>query len=79
MAEQMDGQHDWHGRTAARDLGELDLGELSWLATLVGRFERVSQSDAAAIRCDDAVLAACQRYLARPCAYAPLGAPRRLN
>ena len=56
MAEQM----DWHVRTGST--------EPSWLAGLIDRIEMVSQSEQRAARCEPAMIAACQRYLARPSA-----------
>jgi hypothetical protein len=52
--------------------------EPSWLADLIERFETVSQSEMRAMPCEAATIAACRRYLARPCEMAtPMS--QRLN
>jgi hypothetical protein len=66
MAEQM----DWRVRTGS---------EPTWLAGLIDRFEMVSQSEQAAMRCEPAMIAACQRYLARPFAQVAAVKPKLLN
>jgi hypothetical protein len=66
MAEQMD-------RHVGRDC------EPSWLAGLIERFEMVSQSEPRATCCEAAVIAACQRYLARPFADVTVPTARLLN
>lgn len=38
----------------------------AWLASLVDALELVSRAEVAAVRCEPAVIAACERYLARP-------------
>jgi hypothetical protein len=66
MAEQM----DWQVRNGS---------EPSWLAGLIERLEMVSQSEHRATCCEAAVIAACQRYLARPSADATVSKARLLN
>lgn len=61
MAEQM----DWQMQSGY---------ERTWLAVLIERFEMVSQSEQRATCCEAAVIAACQRYLARP--YADITVPK---
>lgn len=48
--------------------------ELSWLATLIESFERVSRSDIRATPCDPSVLMAVREQLARPAAARPADA-----
>jgi len=66
MAEQM----DWRVRTGT---------EPTWLAGLIDRLEMVSQSEQRATRCEPAMIAACQRYLARPFAQLAAANSKRLN
>lgn len=77
MTEQM----DWRGLAVHSSFEPMfePAFQPSWLATLLDRFETVSQSETAAVACDSSTLAACQRYLARPCAYAPPRPVSRLN
>lgn len=65
MAEQA----DWHVRCEQGRYRRAPLeAEPSWLEGLIDRFEMVSGCDQGAAPCEPAMIAACQRYLARSAA-----------